>query len=404
MTGASTLSATRYYTLGGQTVAVRTAPALAGVTTLIPDTQNTAQYAVTDTTNKLTVKRQDPFGGVRGQAGTFPGDHGFLDKPTDTTGLTQVGARYYDPGLGRFISVDPIMDLADPQQWSAYAYANNNPTTWSDPTGLVPAYDPGASDVLRPGVDDNPGVAQHRRHVSTPASTPAAPATTTAKSTIWWATPSGIGGKVGDWVSTHQETVKEVALNAIPGYSQYQFTNRTYTAFQTGDFSQWGGFTGWNEELRFQVGITVLDFTGVGEGLSLLAAPARAGLKTTVKVGAEDLEANTADEALAAARSQRDALAAEVGSSKATVTGGYDPARGPSSAISGCNRNPLGCAENDVERQLGIDPSGIQFTEAIRPRTGQQVPICHDCQVRYGPSQFPAGTLHKPGGRWDELG
>jgi hypothetical protein len=90
--------------------------------------------------------------------------------------------------------------------------------------------------------------------------------------------------------------------------------------------------------------------------------------------------------------------------SSATVTGGYDPARGPSSAVSGCNRNSLGCAENDVQRQLGIDPSDIQFTEAIRPRTGQQVPICHDCQVRYDPSQFPAGTLHKPGGRWDELG
>lgn len=29
------------------------------------------------------------------------------------------------------------MDLSDPQQWNAYAYANNNPTTYSDPTGLL---------------------------------------------------------------------------------------------------------------------------------------------------------------------------------------------------------------------------------------------------------------------------
>jgi hypothetical protein len=43
----------------------------------------------------------------------------------------------YDPGLGAFISVDPVMDLADPQQWNAYAYANNNPTTYSDPTGML---------------------------------------------------------------------------------------------------------------------------------------------------------------------------------------------------------------------------------------------------------------------------
>jgi hypothetical protein len=44
----------------------------------------------------------------------------------------------YDPTLGKFISVDPVMDLADPQQWNAYSYSNNNPITWSDPTGLRP--------------------------------------------------------------------------------------------------------------------------------------------------------------------------------------------------------------------------------------------------------------------------
>ena len=30
------------------------------------------------------------------------------------------------------------MDLTDPAQWHAYTYANNNPTTYSDPTGLAP--------------------------------------------------------------------------------------------------------------------------------------------------------------------------------------------------------------------------------------------------------------------------
>ncbi|WP_454300483.1 RHS repeat-associated core domain-containing protein [Salana multivorans] len=65
------------------------------------------------------------------------GDHGFLDKPTDTTGLTQIGARYYDPVLGAFISPDPILDTATPQQRGPYAYSENNPTTYSDPTGLI---------------------------------------------------------------------------------------------------------------------------------------------------------------------------------------------------------------------------------------------------------------------------
>lgn len=40
--------------------------------------------------------------------------------------------------LGRFISVDPVMDLADPNQWNAYAYANNSPVSHADPTGEDP--------------------------------------------------------------------------------------------------------------------------------------------------------------------------------------------------------------------------------------------------------------------------
>jgi len=40
------------------------------------------------------------------------------------------------PTLGRFISVDPVRDLADPQQWNAYTYANGNPVTFSAPSGL----------------------------------------------------------------------------------------------------------------------------------------------------------------------------------------------------------------------------------------------------------------------------
>jgi RHS repeat-associated protein len=55
----------------------------------------------------------------------------------DDTGLVHLGFREYDPSLGRFVSVDPIMDLGQPQQWHGYAYADNNPTTFSDPSGLL---------------------------------------------------------------------------------------------------------------------------------------------------------------------------------------------------------------------------------------------------------------------------
>jgi RHS repeat-associated protein len=141
-TAAGQVKATRYYTFNGTTIAVRTGTGVAGATTLISDPHGTAQLAFHSSTRAITHKYTDPYGDERGTTPTtWAGDHGYLDKPEDTTGLTQVGARYYDSTIGRFITVDPIMDLADPQQWNGYAYSNNNPITWSDPTGLKPMID-----------------------------------------------------------------------------------------------------------------------------------------------------------------------------------------------------------------------------------------------------------------------
>ncbi|WP_035919755.1 RHS repeat-associated core domain-containing protein, partial [Knoellia sinensis] len=47
-------------------------------------------------------------------------------------------AREYDPTLGRFISVDPLLDEGDPRQLNAYQYGYNNPLAYSDPDGLRP--------------------------------------------------------------------------------------------------------------------------------------------------------------------------------------------------------------------------------------------------------------------------
>lgn len=49
----------------------------------------------------------------------------------------QVGARSYDPLAGQFVSLDPQFNTEDPHSWNGYAYSNNNPIDFSDPTGLV---------------------------------------------------------------------------------------------------------------------------------------------------------------------------------------------------------------------------------------------------------------------------
>lgn len=58
-------------------------------------------------------------------------------------GLDYFGARYYDSGLGRFLTPDwsatpeatPYADLSNPQSLNLYSYVLNNPMTVKDPDG-----------------------------------------------------------------------------------------------------------------------------------------------------------------------------------------------------------------------------------------------------------------------------
>ncbi|MDX3379492.1 RHS repeat-associated core domain-containing protein [Streptomyces sp. ME02-6991-2A] len=86
----------------------------------------------------LTRRKQLPFGQLRSAQSSVFGPRGFVGGTNDPTGLTHLGAREYDPVLGRFVSVDPIIDFGDPAQMNAYSYAHNSPLTKSDPTGLRP--------------------------------------------------------------------------------------------------------------------------------------------------------------------------------------------------------------------------------------------------------------------------
>lgn len=133
-TSTGTKTAARYYTHGGETVAVRTSN---GFTFLFGDRQGTALIAVAwGAGQAVTRRKQLPFGGPRSSSSTsWPGDRGFVGGITDPTGLTQLGARAYDPSLGRFLSVDPLLLTDDPTQHNAYVYGNNNAATFADPTG-----------------------------------------------------------------------------------------------------------------------------------------------------------------------------------------------------------------------------------------------------------------------------
>jgi len=66
---------------------------------------------------------------------TIANEFGFHGLPQDPiTGFLYVRNRYYDPFLGRFLSLDP-MGYADSP--NPYQYAGNNPANFSDPLGLL---------------------------------------------------------------------------------------------------------------------------------------------------------------------------------------------------------------------------------------------------------------------------
>ncbi len=57
----------------------------------------------------------------------------------DNLELIHMNGRVYDPQLGRFISADPYVTLPfDGQGFNRYAYALNNPLTFTDPSGFDP--------------------------------------------------------------------------------------------------------------------------------------------------------------------------------------------------------------------------------------------------------------------------
>ena len=134
--GASTPKATRYIPLGDGHQAVQQDDG--SITFTLADHQGTGQFAVSSDGQTLTQRRTLPFGGPRGvEPSAWPGTKGFVGGTDDSasTGLTHLGAREYDPSTGRFLSVDPVIDPADPQQMNGYSYAGNNPVTTSDPDG-----------------------------------------------------------------------------------------------------------------------------------------------------------------------------------------------------------------------------------------------------------------------------
>ncbi|MFJ9843005.1 polymorphic toxin-type HINT domain-containing protein [Kitasatospora sp. NPDC101155] len=135
-TNTKQLTGARYYDLPGGTTLVRQGGGK--LMYQIADHHGTGVLGIDSATLTEYRRPSDPFGNPRGtQPSSWAGDKGFVGgTKDDVTGLTNLGARQYQPTTGRFLSLDPVLDRSDPQQWNGYSYSNNDPVNRSDPSGL----------------------------------------------------------------------------------------------------------------------------------------------------------------------------------------------------------------------------------------------------------------------------
>jgi RHS repeat-associated protein len=295
-------------------------------------------------------------------AGNAFGFHGLPHD--DATGLVYARNRWYDPGLGQFTSTDSLGYVDGP---NLYGYAGNNPVNYSDPLGLCM------------GLKSFPGPCS--RYFDQAAEEIGNAFVATMQ--LFWGDPPEsmaeyseeldriVGRGVGSIVAS------PMTLGDAAGTYYATWEELLFSPPQTQERQ---------DELHWR-----LYFSETGTVAEAFAvAGAVGGTRSLAQGLIRRVEGQTAkglhEEAVAA----RDALATDLAQQShppATVVGAYSPSSGGVAA--GASRGGgLGCAEGVCAEILG-DPTDIQFTPAVRPRTGEVIPVCPSCEATYGRGAFP---------------
>lgn len=86
----------------------------------------------------------DPYSSGYAKSGTGTSSFGFTGEQTDSNGFVYLRARYYNPGMGRFLNTDPSR-----QEMNPYQYSYSNPTNYTDPSGLIAQTEEAAADKIK---------------------------------------------------------------------------------------------------------------------------------------------------------------------------------------------------------------------------------------------------------------
>ena len=125
-----------YYYADGQRIAMKDD----GVVSYLYSDQLGSVSAVADGTGALMSKTlYHPWGTTKYVSGTSPTDYAYTGQMQEDE-IYFYNARWYDPQLGRFMQADTIVPLQvqGTQAWDRFAYVNNNPIRYTDPSGKFP--------------------------------------------------------------------------------------------------------------------------------------------------------------------------------------------------------------------------------------------------------------------------
>lgn len=182
---------------------------------------------LSDTTGTATDEyAYDVFGRMRAHAGSSNNAFTYIGEQLDPeAGLVFLRARYYDPGIGRFLAVDPIPSTINSTQGqNCYVYCLNNPIICRDHTGKAPSF----SDVLDLGSGIADIFASTTNFFISDLQDPLPPISISVKSAELLATFYGYTGTatslgfVGSGISAYKATQDLNEINREPTVEEFQ--------------------------------------------------------------------------------------------------------------------------------------------------------------------------------------
>ncbi len=132
----STTTMKKYYYAGTTRVAERTGSSTLNY--LLGDHLGSQSITTSSSGAKTGEIRYYPWGTERYTWGTTPTTYHFTGQRLESVlGLYFYNARWYDPAAGRFLSPDTLIPEQSQgvQAWDRYAYTNNSPIIYFDPSG-----------------------------------------------------------------------------------------------------------------------------------------------------------------------------------------------------------------------------------------------------------------------------